>query len=255
VRPSQGQAAQSTPTSAATSAASSAPDSSATTSHLSSLSVVGLGDSVTAGTACGCTPFVERFAELLSARDGRSAVATNLGVAGLTTTSLAHQLAQTGPARSTESADLVVLTVGANDLGPLEDRWEASGCSASCIAPVVTAMARGLRVDLARIRALGRPGQRVDVTTYWNVFEDGDVADVQWGAGFAHWSDTVTRAANRAICSTARISGDTCVDLYTPFLSTDGTRNPTALLASDGDHPDAAGHEVIARALLAATPR
>ena len=217
--------------------------------------MVGLGDSVTAGTACGCTPFVERFAELLRARDGRATVATNLGVAGLTTTTLAHQLAQTGPARSTASANFVILTVGANDLGALEDRWEVSGCSASCIAPAVGAMARSLRIDLARIRALGRPGQHVDVTTYWNVFEDGDVADAQRGAGFAQWSDTVTRVANRAICSAARTFGDACVDLYTPFLSTDGTRNPTALLASDGDHPNATGHEVIARALLATTPR
>ena len=92
------------------------------------------------------------------------------------------------------------------------------------------------------------------MTTYWNVFEDGDVADRQRGPGFADWSDTVTVAANRAICATARTFGDTCVDLYAPFLSADGNRNPTPLLSSDGDHPNAAGHDVIARALLAATP-
>ena len=32
-------------------------------------------------------------------------------------------------------------------------------------------------------------------------------------------------------------------------------RRLTSLLAPDGDHPNAAGHQVIARALLAATPR
>ena len=116
-------------------------------------------------------------------------------------------------------------------------------------------MARGLATDLARIKALGSAGQRVEVTTYWNVFEDGDVADRQRGAGFADWSDGVTVAANRAICATTRTFGDTCVDLYAPFLSADGTRNPTPLLSSDGDHPNAAGHDLIARTLLAATPR
>jgi len=219
------------------------------------VSVVGLGDSVTAGTACDCVPFINRFADLLAQRDGHPAVATNLGTAGLTTQSLAGQLARPGPAGSVASADTVVVTIGANDLTPLEDQWERHGCGPACVAPATTAMGRGLAVDLARVKALGRPGQRVDVTTYWNVFEDGDVADQERTAGFADWSDTVTLSASRVICSTARSFGDTCVDLYAPFLSADGTRNPTSLLASDGDHPNPAGHAVIARALLAATPR
>lgn len=226
----------------------------ATPTTSDTMSIVGLGDSVTAGSNCDCAAFVERLADLVSARDGRAATATNLGVPGLTTGSLAAQLTQPGPSGSVASADTVVVTIGANDLGPLEDQWERTGCGAACRAPAVTAMARGLADDLARIRDLGHAGQRVEVTTYWNVFEDGDVADQQRGLGFADWSDKVTLSANRAICATARIFGDTCVDLYTPFLSAEGNRNPTPLLSSDGDHPNAAGHQVIARALLAATP-
>jgi lysophospholipase L1-like esterase len=217
--------------------------------------VVGLGDSVTAGSACGCTPFISTYAALLAARDGRSVSATNLGRGGLTTASLGDQLDGSEPARSVGSADVVVLTIGANDLGPLEDQWESPGCGPSCITPAVAAMGRGLAADLSRIKDLGHPGQRVEVTTYWNVFEDGDVADDLRGPGFATWSDTVTVQANRAICAAARTAGDVCVDLYAPFLDADGSRNPTPLLAPDGDHPNAAGHEVIARALLAATPR
>ena len=210
---------------------------------------------MTAGTNCDCAPFVERFAELVAARDGRAATATNLGTPGLTTGSLAAQLTRTGPSTSVASADTVVVTIGANDLGGLEDRWEHTGCDAACLTPAVAAMARGLAADLTRIRELGHTGQRVDVTTYWNVFEDGDVADRERGPGFAEWSDTVTVSADRAICATARSFGDLCVDLYTPFLSADGSSNPTSLLSSDGDHPNADGHQVIARALLAATPR
>ncbi|WP_344131509.1 SGNH/GDSL hydrolase family protein [Pedococcus bigeumensis] len=227
----------------------------ATTSAPRPLSVVGVGDSVAAGTSCDCAPFVERFAELVGTRDGRPTAAANLGLPGLTTGSLAAQLGQPGPSRSVARADLVVVTIGANDLVPLEDQWERAGCDPACMAPAVAAMGRGLAADLARIRALGGSGQRVEVTTYWNVFEDGDVADRQRGAGFADWSDRVTVAANRVICATTRTYGGTCVDLYAPFLSADGSRNPTSLLASDGDHPNAAGHALIARALLAATPR
>ena len=218
-------------------------------------SVVGLGDSVTAGSSCDCVPFVQRLAHLVATRDGRAATATNLGVPGLATGSLAAQLAQPGPARSVSAADTVVVTIGANDLGPLEDRWERAGCDRTCLAPAVASMARGLATDLARVKALGRADQRVEVTTYWNVFEDGDVADRQRGPGFADWSDGVTLAANRAICQTARTFADACVDLHAPFLSADGTRDPTPLLSSDGDHPNAAGHDLIARTLLAATPR
>ena len=40
------------------------------------------------------------------------------------------------------------------------------------------------------------------------------------------------------------------VDLYGPFE--DSGRNVTSLMSNDGDHPDAAGHDLIARTLLAA---
>ena len=45
---------------------------------------------------------------------------------------------------------------------------------------------------------------------------------------------------------------DTYVDIYTPFKGADGSTDDTALLADDGDHPNAAGHQLIATALLAA---
>lgn len=248
-------AAQSRGPGSATSAPTTSPTPTTSTATRGSRSVVALGDSVTAGTNCDCTPFVQGFARLLAGRDGQPTTATNLGVAGLTTGSLADQLGQPDVAAKVGSADLVVVTIGANDLAPLIDRWSGAGCDASCTAPAVASMARGLTLDLRRIAALGRPGQRVEVTSYWNVFEDGEVADRERGPGFADWSDGVTVAANRQICAVARAAGDTCVDLYTAFLDSDGNRDPTPLLSDDGDHPNAAGHDLIARTLLAATPR
>lgn len=61
----------------------------------------------------------------------------------------------------------------------------------------------------------------------------------------------MTKAANAAICSAAGTAGATCVDLYAPFKG-DGDSDDTRLLASDGDHPDAAGAALIAEELLAA---
>ena len=64
--------------------------------------------------------------------------------------------------------------------------------------------------------------------------------------------NTLTKAVNNVIEAAASRAGDIYVDLYTPFKGSEGTADPTRLLAADGDHPDAAGHQVIARQLLVA---
>ena len=215
--------------------------------------VVALGDSVTAGSACDCTPFPELYAAALSARGPAKVRAANLGQSGLTTTGLVDQLGGRSTREALSGAARVVVTIGANDLLPLIERRAASGCDASCSQPSVDQMGEGLARALARVRSDDPALQQLLVTTYWNVFEDGDVADALRGPGFADWSDGVTKAANAAICRDAAAASATCVDLYTPFVGTDGQRNPTSLLADDGDHPNAAGHAVVAAALLKAT--
>ena len=240
---------------------SSAPTSSAPTTSASTTSVaatdprvvVGLGDSVTAGTACGCTDFVTQYAALLGARSGHAVRAVNLGVGGLTTSSLGAQLSTPAVAASLSTADVVVVTIGANDLGPLVTRWQQGGCDTSCVDAASRAAGAGLSTVLGEVRRATPAHARIQVTTYWNVFEDGDVADNDFGPGFATWSDSVTRSANAAIRAAAEAAGDQVVDLYQPFEGR-GERNPTPLLAADGDHPNAAGHRLIARTLLAATP-
>jgi lysophospholipase L1-like esterase len=214
--------------------------------------VVGLGDSVTAGAACGCTTFLDLYAAGLAQRGQRPVRAVNLGRPGLTSMDLASQLASAPVRAQLAGADTVVVTAGANDLVPLVRTWRSGGCPASCIAPAVSAMGAHLRTALAVLRTELRPGAQVLVTTYWNVFEDGDVADRLYGDGFADWSDAVTRAADTAIREATAAAQDRSVDLYTPFEGT-GDRNPTTLLADDGDHPNAAGHRLIAHALLAAS--
>jgi lysophospholipase L1-like esterase len=214
--------------------------------------VVGLGDSVTAGTACACTDFVRLYAARLGQRVGQHVRPVNLGVGGLTTSGLAGQLADPATRGALARASLVVVTIGANDLSPLIGRWQQGRCGASCIAAATAAMGRRLGPALTSLRAAVPAGTRVLVTTYWNVFEDGDVADHDYGPGFASWSDAVTRSANAVIGSAAAAQGDQTVDLYTPFEGA-GDHNPTELLADDGDHPNAAGNRLIAEALVAAT--
>lgn len=143
----------------------------------------------------------------------------------------------------------------ANDLTPLLARWQASGCTATCYSPAVEAVGANVAAILSAAKNLrGHQPTRILVTDYWNVSADGDVARASDGPAYLRWSDELTRALNSAICTVARDSGVTCVDLYAPFKG-DGSLNPTTLLAADGDHPNAAGNRVISAALMAATPR
>lgn len=226
------------------------------------LTVLALGDSVTSGAQCSCTPFPEQLAQLLGAREQVGVDAVNLGVNGLTSTDLVAQVGEPPTRRAAAAADVVVVTVGANDLLPAQDRWDQSPASTaqepSCGGGDDQARVDQVGADvgavLGQVDALrsGRP-TRVLVTGYWNVFEDGDVATAGRGPAYLRWSDGLTRCLNARLRSTARAHGATYVDLYAPFKGT-GDSDPTGLLADDGDHPDAAGHAIIARALLDALP-
>lgn len=219
------------------------------------LRVVGIGDSVTAGNACNCVDFVRLYARALTSR-GTPATASNLGAGGLTSTQLLDELGRPGPLRdAVAGGDVLLVTIGANDLYPALQQWSNGGCPPSCWGPQVARVGAtvGQLVSLAK-KLRGDPHEQVLVTGYWNVFDDGDEAAAARGTAYLAWSDRLSRALNAALCDAARRTGATCVDLYTPFKG-DGSRNPTPLLAADGDHPNAAGHRLIAGALLAASGR
>ena len=215
-----------------------------------SVTVVGIGDSVTAGSECRCTDFVHLYAHLVTAREGIPARADDLGQPGQTSAGLRGELRQdTKFADEVGQGDVVLITIGANDLLPVRNAWAAEACDLACSAPAVAQMGEnigGIVRAVAGLRA-GRPTLIV-VTDYWNVFADGDVARAGLGNAYLVWSDQLTRAANTRICASATTAGATCVDLYTPFKG-DGSGDPTSLLAADGDHPDAEGHQVIATAI------
>jgi lysophospholipase L1-like esterase len=215
---------------------------------------VAIGDSVTAATVCGCTGFVESYAAHLPAAAGGPAHAVNLGTNGLTAAGL--RALMTSPTPTTQSvaqADILLVTIGANDLAPLLSLWQDSGCAAACYSPAVDAVGSDVSEIVTAAQDLrGHRPTQILVTDYWNVFADGDVARASDGPAYLAWSDEVTRALNTRICAAAQDAGAVCVDLYAPFKG-DGGLNPTTLLAIDGDHPNTAGNQLISSALLAAT--
>ncbi|MGY2875048.1 lysophospholipase L1-like esterase [Marmoricola sp. URHA0025 HA25] len=219
------------------------------------LRVIGLGDSVMAGTNCGCSGLVDEYAAALGHRVHRPVHVDNLGDNGAVTDDLLTDLTSNPQTRSAAArADMVVVTIGANDLAPQLRARRSSGCPRTCFQVAAAAVGRNLsRVLRALQSARGGRTDHVLVTNYWNVFLDGQVALDAEGRAEHDWSVRVTDAANAAICRAARTSGARCVDLVRPFKGSGG-RDPTPLLADDGDHPNAVGMKVIVAALMKATP-
>jgi lysophospholipase L1-like esterase len=217
------------------------------------MTVVGLGDSVMSGTNCNCSGIVAEYAQALAQRDGIKVTGNNLGVPGDTTVNLLDHLQHDAAFRTAvQNADIVLVTIGANDLAPQWQQWQSSSCDDTCYDPAVDAMSARLNQILTLIKSLrSGPPATILVTNYWNVFTDGAVARASGGQAQIDWSQDITLAANSGICSTATGDGATCVDLYKPIQDGD----PTDVLATDGDHPNAAGVAVIVQALMGATPK
>src|SRR5450631_3872987 len=219
-----------------------------------SVMVVGIGDSVTSGTACNCETFVGLYATDLASQRGLTTTSVNLGVAGSTSAQLLASLTQPGGFRDqVATADILLVTIGANDLASLESK-QSGGCATTCYGPLVNTVGHNVGLIVAAVRA-AHPSHppTILVTDYWNVFQDGDVGTAENGESFQSWSDVLTRAEGTAVCTASRRAGATCVSLYAPFKG-NGSKNPTTLLAADGDHPNSTGHQVIASTLLASTP-
>jgi hypothetical protein len=109
---------ESSPTASATSDASAPP----------SRSLVVFGDSWPFGAHCnGCTPFPALYAEALDAE--ASTGFTNLTEDGGTTESLLTELGSFEPYRTAiADADIVVISIGANDLEPAFETFAAGDC-------------------------------------------------------------------------------------------------------------------------------
>ncbi len=218
--------------------------------------VVGLGDSITSGEACpGCTPFVDLYGREISRDTEVPTTVINLGVGGSTSDDLLESLAEGEAATAVRDADIVTVTIGANDFFPDLDTYLSGECGGddnlACFTPVLPELQDHLTATLQRIREL-RAGQptAVRVTGYWDVFLDGEVAAQTYGPSFRPDSSALTREVNAVIEEVTRSQDATYVDLFAPFKGEDGDLDPTPLLAEDGEHPNQDGHQQIADSLV-----
>lgn len=212
--------------------------------------LVGLGDSVLAGTACDCTDYVTLLGQAAQVAQQHHVDVSNLAIAGETSGQVLGSLGEQSTAEAVAGADTIVLTIGANDFDStiIGDATKVSPNDLHAYDAALASMRANLAAILDKIGALSHSGDPlVLVTGYWNVFQDGAVARGE-GSSYLTNSRALTLEVNAALKDVAEAHRATYVDLYTPFV---GDRDDdTDLLTDDGDHPNAAGHQIIADALM-----
>lgn len=180
------------------------------------LSVVVLGDSVPAGTACDCAPFGDLVAGQLGAVQNRRVAVDDEAVAGFESADVLDQLAASGLRGRIADADLVIVEVGANDFDADEAYratcLEPSGCFREQLHRTSANLTEILRTAVAR---------------------------------------ALTRAFDMGLATAAQAADAISVDVTTVFDRAEAG-DPSALLAADGDHPNERGHRLLVAAVLEA---
>ena len=231
------------------------------------LVLAAFGDSITADpggiyVCSDCTPFVDRYAEALTAATGTSVDVRNLGRPSLRVASLLQDLMATSSLSDTAaSADAIIVGVGNSDApwnitddacdGPATSidlvPWEEY--TDECITTEVERFRPTFDAVFRRIVEL-RAGEPTILRTInrfndWIGFEGGEVPPEA-----VEVSVSYNLAWNAMICDTAEANDFECGDIGRAFNGADGRMASGDLLAPDYIHPSDKGHERIAAVLV-----
>lgn len=201
------------------------------------------------GTACHCAPYPSLSGADIERVAKHSVEVANDAVPGYKSGSVAQQLSDDeGVIAHVQRSQLALVEIGANDVA----YSTRCGTTVSCYDERLPAITENLTAIVHRLHELARTNRlMVVLLDYWNVWLGGRYAREQ-GAAYVTAADTVTDEVDTAIESVARSTGSVYVDLRAAFRGPDYTWDETHLLAPDGDHPNADGHQRIAQAIAQA---
>jgi lysophospholipase L1-like esterase len=224
-----------------------------TTNTAKGIVVVGFGNSVPSGTACGCTNFVSAYAAMVGNSTNTEPTVDNDAVSGSTSADVVNLLTKSSVQNQLRAATTVLIMTGANDFNDAFDQVSLGAPADATYAPVATAVQDNVVTIVSTIHRLNG-GAHVVLLDYWAAMEDGAVAAKDYDATAMAASLASTTYVNDALAAAAKETNATYVSTLTAFKGPNGTNDDTALLAADGDHPDAAGHQLIARTIYAVLP-
>jgi lysophospholipase L1-like esterase len=219
------------------------------------LLVVGFGDSVPAGGGgCDCVNFVSAYANIVGKNTGVQPGVDNFAVSGSTSADFLDQLSDSKIRDAVADATDILIMTGANDYNAAFAQASIGGSVSKLYPPVEAAVEGNVTSAINKIQGLNA-GAHVVVLDYWASMDDGAVAAKNYDATAMAASVACTTSTNDALAQAAQATGATYVSTYTAFKGANGTKDDTDLLMPDGDHPDPAGHQVIAEAIAAVYPR
>jgi lysophospholipase L1-like esterase len=219
------------------------------------------GDSITAdpgGVCPDCTPFVDRYAEALTAATGSSVAVRNLARPSLRVEALLQDLMTGSSLDAAASADAIIVGVGNSDApwNITDDACDGTATAVDlvpwekytddCLTTEVERFRPTFDAVFKRIGELraGEPTILRTINRYndWIGFErDPKAVEVSVDYNVA-W--------NAMICETAEAYDIECGDVGRAFNGADGRAASGDLLASDYIHPSDKGHERIASVLI-----
>ena len=211
--------------------------------------ILGLGDSVPAGSGCFCSNYVTLFGQRLATAETSRFTVLNLARGGAVSLDILQQVRSSSIGIPTGRVSII--TVGANDFD--EAIVGTPQCrNALCYLTTLRSVDGSIRAILSSLlhnQAGASTGtSAIVLTNYWNIFRDG-AAGRSRGPVYVANNDALTRRVNALLRYDASVYRVTYADLYSPFKGTDGRRDDTSFLAADGYHPNAEGHRVIAAVL------
>lgn len=217
---------------------------------------VALGDSVAAGTE-SATSYPRELASLLRTEGVALPRLCHLAEGGQVSGELLESLRAAGPVRrAVASADLVTITVGANDLLAMHERFRSGDCEdLVCYREETAAVIDRWEAILDEVLGLLRPGARLVVTNYYDPYVGNPRQQREhFDQPYPRGAREIVEALNGQLCTAASLRDVPCADLHGAFNGRRGGRSPLrrGLLADDGFHPSAEGHRLIARRILGA---